>query len=359
MTDNSPQPHRRGLDRRTFLAGAAATGAAAGLGALGSTARGAGTASAASRFPLPSKASSLHVLVTGDAGTGEKPQYAVTAAARRIHATTPFDLALGLGDNIYETGPKGPDDHQFTTKFEKPNAGLDFPWLMTLGNHDNTAVFPGDGGWLLRGDAEVAYHRRSRRWYMPARYYSVPLGVADVFVLDMNPLAAYIPPFLSPEWEPGGHYMTRQAAWLDRALRTSTAPWKIVCTHHPYANNGPHGPAGDFDGLPAPLNGVEMKRFIEKHVAGRAHFLFSGHDHSQQVLENVSGLKGTRQIVSGAAAKSVNGRSAGRFRAKYENYRDRGFMTLAIDSTSVVLTAHEVAANASGPTEAFTTTYRR
>ncbi|MGB6247289.1 metallophosphoesterase [Gordonia sp. (in: high G+C Gram-positive bacteria)] len=354
MTENSPQPSSRGVGRRSFLAGAAAAGAVAGLGATVAP-----RAAAATRFPLPTGADRVHVLVTGDAGTGEKPQYAVTAAAREIHSAKPFDIALGLGDNIYEAGPSGPDDHQFTTKFEKPNTGLDFPWLMALGNHDNTAIFPGDGGWLLRGDAEVAYHRRSRRWHMPARYYSVALGVADFFVLDMNPLAAYIPPFLSPEWQPGGHYMTRQAAWLDRALRTSTAPWKIVCTHHPYANNGPHGPAGDFDGLPAPLNGVEMKRFIEKHVAGRAHFLLSGHDHSQQVLENVSGLKGTRQIVSGAAAKSVNGKSSKRYRARYENYTDRGFMTLDIGADAVSLTAHEVSATRPGSRQAFTTTYRR
>ncbi|ALG86178.1 metallophosphoesterase [Gordonia phthalatica] len=354
MSDNSPQKPARGLDRRSFLAGAAAVGTAAGLGSLGT-----GTASAAQRYPLPARSDALHLLVTGDAGTGEKPQYAVTDAALAIHNTKPFDAAFGLGDNIYEAGPKGPDDRQFQTKFEKPNAGLDFPWLMTLGNHDNTAIFPGDGGWLLRGDAEVAYHRRSKRWYMPARYYAVSLGLADVFVLDINPLAAYIPPFLSPEWQPGGHYMTRQAQWLDQGLRTSTAPWKIVCTHHPYANNGPHGPAGDFDGLPAPLNGVEMKKFIEKHVAGRAHFLFSGHDHSQQVLENVSGLKGTRQIVSGAAAKSVNGKSAKRFRAKYENYTDRGFMTLNITPSALTLNAYEVAANRTTSHRAFTTTYRR
>lgn len=345
------------IDRRFFLAGAAATGvAAAGLGALGT---GAGTASAAGRFPLPSGSSSLRVLVTGDAGTGEKPQYAVTDAARKLHAAKPFDIALGLGDNIYETGPKGPDDKQFNSKFELPNAGLDFPWLMTLGNHDNTAIFPGDGGWLLRGNDEVDYHKRSRRWYMPERYYSASLGVVDFFVVDLNPLAAYIPPVLSPEWNAHGTYMTAQAKWLDKALSASSAPWKIVCSHHPYVSNGSHGPAGDYDGLPAPLNGIEAKKFIEAHIAGRANFLFSGHDHSQQVFENVSGLKGTRQVVSGAAAKSTGKPSTKQFRAKYENHLDRGFMTLDIDASSIALTAYEVKADASGSHESFTTTYRR
>jgi tartrate-resistant acid phosphatase type 5 len=354
MIENSPLSV--GPDRRTFLAGAAAVaGTAATVAVAGA---GAPEASAAARYPLPHKSDALRVLVTGDAGTGEKPQFAVTAAARKLHAARKFDVAVGLGDNIYESGPKGPDDHQFQTKFEKPNAGLDFPWLMTLGNHDNTAIFPGDGGWLLRGDAEVKYHSRSRRWYMPSRYYSVSLGVADFFIVDLNPLAAYIPPAFSPEWEPGGHYMTRQARWLDKALASSKAPWKFVCTHHPYANNGPHGPAGDFDGLPAPLNGQAAKDFIERHIAGKAQFLFSGHDHSQQVLENVHGLKGTRQIVSGAAGKTVHKSSSKRFRARYENYQDRGFMTLDITPSTVGLTAYEVPASGAARA-AYSTTYRR
>ncbi|MCF8571858.1 metallophosphoesterase [Gordonia sp. HY002] len=355
MIENSPES--AGPSRRTFLAGTAvAAGTAAVVGASGALAP---DAAAAGHFPLPFQAERLRVLVTGDAGTGEKPQYAVTAAARRLHAADPFDVAVGLGDNIYEAGPNGPDDAQFRSKFEKPNTGLDFPWLMTLGNHDNTAIFPGDGGWLLRGDDEVRYHSRSRRWYMPSRYYSVELGVADFFILDLNPLAAYIPPFLSPEWEPGGHYMTRQARWLDKALAASSAPWKFVCTHHPYANNGPHGPAGDYDGLPAPLNGDAAKAFFERHVAGRAQFLLSGHDHSQQVLENVSGLRGTRQIVSGAAAKTVNKPSTKRFRARYENLHDRGFMALDVTPSTVGLTAYEVSPDRPRATKAFETSYRK
>ncbi|WP_018179012.1 metallophosphoesterase [Jongsikchunia kroppenstedtii] len=355
MTRNGRSPVSNHPNRRTFLAGAAAAGTAVTAGAV---IAGTPAASAAARYPLPRGAETLRVLVTGDSGTGDRAQYAVTDAARRLHRAHGFDIALGLGDNIYEAGPNGPDDIQFLTKFEKPNAGLDFPWLMTLGNHDNSSVFPGDGGWLLRGDDEVKYHARSRRWYMPARYYSVALGVADFFIVDLHPLAAYIPPILSPEWEAGGHYMTRQSRWLDQALRTSTAPWKFVCTHHPYANNGPHGPAGTYDGLPAPLGGQAAKDFIERHIAGRAQFLLSGHDHSQQVLENVGGLKGTRQIVSGAAAKSVHSASTKRFRARYENYRDTGFMTLDINPNSVALTAFEVPANGA-VRQAFSTTYRR
>lgn len=353
----SSQSVPSGVGRRSFLAGVAA--AAAGAGALAASASSGDALATPGKFPLPTGRESLRVLVTGDAGTGEAPQFAVTAAARKLHAEQPFDLALGLGDNIYETGPDGPDDAQFRTKFEKPNAGLDFPWLMTLGNHDNTAVFPGDGAWLLRGNDEVAYHRRSRRWYLPERYYSVNTGVAEFFIVDSNPLAATIPPFLSPEWEPGGRFTTAQARWLEKGLRTSTAPWTFVCTHHPYANNGPHGPAGDYDGLPAPLDGAPFKAFADKYIAGHANFLLSGHDHSQQILGAVPALRGTRQLISGAAAKTVHASSSKRFRAEYENYTDRGLMTLDIAPSTVTVSVYEVAAHRPEARKAFSTTYRR
>lgn len=150
------------LDRRGFLTGTAATAAGvAALAATGAPAR-AENAPATGKFPLPD-VDRLRILVTGDAGTGARPQWQVADAMRELHAREPFSFALGLGDNVYEQGPWSDDDAQFAAKFEDPNHDLDFPWLMVQGNHDNSSILPGDGGWLLRGDHEVAYHARSAR----------------------------------------------------------------------------------------------------------------------------------------------------------------------------------------------------
>ena len=168
-----------GIDRRRFLAGAAAAGAVVPLAAMTPALAGATTPTAGpDKFPFPTD-SSLRVLLTGDAGTGTPAQWAVTDAIRDLHGRAPLSMALGLGDNIYELGPNGDDDVQFKTKFEDPNHGLDFPWVMALGNHDNSAIFPGDGGWLLRGDDEVDYHQRSRKWWMPSRYLLGPRARAE------------------------------------------------------------------------------------------------------------------------------------------------------------------------------------
>ncbi|MFE5287883.1 metallophosphoesterase [Nocardia sp. NPDC056611] len=340
------------VDRRAFIGGtaAAAVGGAAALTVGAAPAR-AENDPAVGKFGFPD-AQRLRVLVTGDAGTGARPQWQVADAMREQHARDPFSLALALGDNVYEQGPWADDDAQFAAKFENPNHDLDFPWLMVQGNHDNSSILPGDGGWLLRGDHEVAYHARSARWFMPSRYYSVRVPqenpVVEFFVLDLNPVAAYLPPLFQPYWAADGQFMTEQAAWLDRALDESPAPWKIACTHHPYRNNGPHGNAGEYDGLTIdPIDGRHARDFFEAHVVGRCQFLLSGHDHSLQVLEPTTASKGTRQIISGAAAKSVHGEpsSGGKGSpngALYENYDALGFMVLDLTPTSADLGVYTV-----------------
>ncbi|MTE11865.1 metallophosphoesterase [Nocardia aurantiaca] len=339
------------VDRRAFLTGTAATAAGvAALVAAGAPAH-AENAPATGKFPLPD-GDRLRVLVTGDAGTGARPQWQVADAMRELHAREPFSCALGLGDNVYEQGPWSDDDAQFAAKFEDPNHDLDFPWLMVQGNHDNSSILPGDGGWLLRGDHEVAYHARSARWFMPSRYYSVRVPreqpVVEFFVLDLNPIAAYLPPLFQPYWAADGQFMAEQAAWLDRAIDESPATWKIACTHHPYLNNGPHGNVGEYEGSSIePIDGRHVKDFFEAHVLGRCQFLLSGHDHSLQVLEPNAACKGTRQIISGAAAKSVHGEpSSGGVHtvngALYENYTDLGFMVLDLTPTSAELGVYTV-----------------
>ncbi|GAA5069472.1 metallophosphoesterase [Nocardia callitridis] len=349
------------IRRRLFLAGAATITAGAQL--MGRTrAEAVADTVGVAKFGLPSDRE-LRILLTGDAGTGNRAQWAVADAIRNLHSREPLSLALGLGDNIYEGGPNGPADVQFAEKFENPNAGLDFPWLMVLGNHDNSSILHGDGGWLLRGNDEVEYHAHSPRWWMPGRYYAVRVPeddpVVEFFVLDLNPLAAYLPPIFSSYWAVDGQFMNEQRAWLDAAIEQSTATWKIACTHHPYLNNGPHGDAGRYEGLSiAPINGVHVREFIEDHVLGKCQFLLSGHDHSLQVLEPTTESKGTRQIVSGAAAKTVAAEPllpprGPRHRSLFENYHELGFMVLELDVDSVGLRVFTVDLNTGLPTEVF------
>lgn len=341
------------LNRRSVLTGALAAAAALGATLI----PGGAIAAATSKFPFPT-GRNLTVLVTGDAGTGAAGQQAVAQAAKRLFANEPLSLAIGLGDNIYEDGAESVDDDEFRDKFELPNAGLDVPWLMALGNHDNSLVIPGDGSWLEKGNNEVGYHARSQRWWMPSRYYSVALPAAnpvvEFFVLDLNPLCAYIPPLLG-YWAENGPYMTEQRNWLRNGLASSKAQWKVVGNHFPYIGNGPHGNAGAYDGIPLlpHANGTFVKQLFEQEILGRAQFLLAGHDHSQQVLAPTAATKGAYQIVSGAASKSVGGQSRITNPALYQDFSNYGFMVLDITPAAFSVRAYTVDLATATPTLAY------
>lgn len=330
------------ISRRDLLVGAGALAAAGGV--LGvATPSG---AAAQDRFPMPTE-EELAVLVTGDAGTGTDAQYAVAAAARAVCVTAGVGLAVGLGDNIYENGPESADDDEFASKFETPNEGIDVPWLMVLGNHDTSGIIPGSGGRPSRGDHEVAYHQRSRRWYMPSRYYRVPVGdpldpVVEFFALDTTPLASYVMQ-TDPYYYWDGPFARAQRAWLTDALATSRARWKIVLAHHPLRNNGTHGNAGAYDGVTVGnyTSGVHVKKLYEEVACGRADFILSGHDHSLQLLDTAATYKGTKQIVCGAAAKT-NARKPGTptNKAFWESYDTLGFMIMRIGRSQVAVDAY-------------------
>ncbi|MEV6554311.1 metallophosphoesterase [Nocardia sp. NPDC051756] len=330
--------HQLCISRRGLLVGASVLAGSLALP---------GMAGADSKFPLPT-GPDLTVLITGDAGTGEAGQRAVATAAKRICQAEGVSLAVGLGDNIYEDGAESADDDEFATKFEQPNAGIDVPWLMVLGNHDCSGTFPGSGGNPSKGDHEVAYHQRSRRWYMPARYYQVALPAAgaplvEFFALDTVPVSSTVLQ-TDPHYRWDGPYMRQQRLWLDRALTASRATWKIVLTHHPYRNNGKHGNAGAYDGVTIGdyMSGRHLQELFEEVVCGRADYILSGHDHTLQILDTAGTARGTQQIVCGASAKPNGGSSLVTNPAFWQDFSSLGFMIAKIRRNTVTLDAYTV-----------------
>ncbi|WP_310729002.1 metallophosphoesterase [Streptomyces sp. N2A] len=339
------------VNRRTLLGGAMAGAALAVLPTPAqSPASAAPRLGAPGAFPFPERPNGkgeFAILVTGDAGTGDEAQYAVAAAARDVCRSEGVGLAVGLGDNIYENGPESDHDSEFQDKFEKPNNGIDVPWLMVLGNHDCSGLIPGSGGDPSRGDREVSYAKSSKRWYMPARYYRVPLPAADplveFFALDTIPWSSYVAQ-LDPYYRWDGPYMRAQRSWLDEALRTSRARWKVVIGHHPYLNNGKHGSAGSYDGFEIGnyTSGVHLKDMYEKVVCGRADLILSGHDHTLQILEPTARTGGTRQVVCGASAKTEDGKAHFAHPAAWQNFSDHGFMLLKVAGARLTIDAYTV-----------------
>ena len=285
-------------------------------------------------------------IAIGDTGTGEEKQYLVASAIEAVCSELACDFALGLGDNIYESGVDSVDDIQFDDKFEKPYANLNFPFYMTLGNHDN-AWIGGDGLDNDKGEFQVAYHyaedRPSDKWQMPARYYqfTAPLAsetpLVTFFSLDSNPLAAVTD--LDPDYRQRDYYHV-QEDWIEAENSVTTTAWKIAFSHHPYISNGRHGNAGWYDGVPG--FGYAFYDFVGDNLCGDFDLLISGHDHDLQILPPVDRCEGMAQIVSGAGAKQRPLDDVNRNPAEFQQGDTLGFMHLTIEGDELNVRVYTV-----------------
>lgn len=233
----------------------------------------------------------VRFVALGDAGMGDRNQYAVADAMTEVCARNGCDFAIHLGDNIYNSGADHVDDPQFDEKFEIPYANVDFPFYPALGNHDYGAGGAGYEFW--KWEYYVDYSERSDKWVFPARYYRVDAGVVELYALDSNAIV----------WG----MMEDQIAWLGDRVPRTTAAWTIAYGHHPYLSNGSHGNAGSYDGHESggtdPIGeGAYLKEAMESAVCGKIDLYLCGHDHNLQWAAATCG--GTEFVVSGAAGKS-------------------------------------------------------
>lgn len=302
----------------------------------------------------------VRFIAVGDTGSGSDGQYAVGEAMAQVCAERGCDFALGLGDNIYESGTESALDPQFEEKFEIPFAPANIPFYMVLGNHDNSEFFGGDGAGNARGDTQVDYHYRdvdhpeqprlTQRWKMPARYYKFQAGLRDgqplveFFGIDSSQPAGGFPD--SDENFSYNTYGLAQLNWLKQGLEQSSAQWKMVFAHHPYVSNGTHGNAGNYDGVPGPLlpvlAGQRYKDFLEEAMCDRADYFFNGHDHDLQWLKPQPSCGRTGFITSGAGSKVRSLVNRNSNPVHYQAGDVYGFFWMEVDGDSLRGEVYEV-----------------
>jgi acid phosphatase len=216
---------------------------------------------------LPSTPPLLRFVTVGDTGQENQGQYAVAKAMEAYAQSSPFPLALLLGDKIYENGRISKVDRVF----EKPYRSLleqNIPFYAALGNHDIRTN---------NGDDQLGY----ANFNMSGRYYTFVRDPVQFFALDTNTNANW------PE----------QLAWLEDNLARSTAPWKVVFGHHPVYSSGAHGSNSKLGDRLLPL-------FSQYGV----HLYICGHDHN---YERSNPINGTTYVVCGAGATTQRvGRSS-------------------------------------------------
>ncbi len=190
--------------------------------------------------------------VIGDYGQVGKQEREVAAL---VHSWSP-DFIITVGDNNYPDGAADTIDQnigQYYHDYIYPYKGIYGPgaatnrFFPTLGNHD----------WLT--DNAQPYFNY---FTLPdnERYYSFVWGPVEFYAID------------SDYHDPSGITATSpQAKWLQKALASSTSPWKIVYFHlPPYSSGSQHGSTPELQ--------WPFKQWGASAV-------LSGHEHNYERLE--------------------------------------------------------------------------
>jgi tartrate-resistant acid phosphatase type 5 len=255
----------------------------------------------------------LHFMAIGDWGrNGEYDQLQVAQQMGLWGVSHPNNFVISVGDNFYPKGVISEQDPLFHYSFENVYTAhsLQCDWYPVLGNHDH----------LADADAQVRYSKVSRRWDMPATYYSKEISLSkDVNIKDkVLFIMIDTDSFMHEDKE---EYSATQIAWLKNTLANASADvkWKIVVGHHPCYTAGPR--INNYDTLTVRQ---KLAKIFDDY---KVDVYLSGHDHSLQHLKPDNFV---HQFISGAGSELTAvtpGVPGSRFQAS-----ENGFMYFSLDS---------------------------
>lgn len=228
-------------------------------------------------------AADLTFLVVGDWGRrGDPRQRAVAAHMDARYCELGAKFVVATGDNFYNLGVGSIEDSHWGQSFERVySERLKSRWYAVLGNHD----YGGSIG------AQIAMTDRRPGWRMCRRWWDERMtGRPDVHLFFIDTVVwsgreSFPFKWLGSAIKKGDQAV--QAAWLDRALRSSDARFKLVFGHHPIYSIGPHGGA------------MQLKELDDILRGGSATAYINGHDHCLYYIEKA----GLHYICSGAGSE--------------------------------------------------------
>jgi len=254
----------------------------------------------------------MHFMAVGDWGRNAEYDQPEVAKQMGIWGKThPNDFVISAGDNFYPKGVVSEHDPLWNYSFESVYTAhsLQCDWYPILGNHD----------YHSDPDAQIRYSKVSRRWNMPARYYSKEMELSKgnkvLFVMiDTDPML----------FDEKKEYTAKQLVWINNTLKNASADvkWKIVVGHHPAYTVGPRITNYDTLTMRKVLTPVFAQHKVDLYL--------SGHDHSLQ-HSKPDGF--THQFITGAGSE-LTAVTAGVPYSKFQE-STHGFMYFSIDAKRV------------------------
>ncbi len=208
------------------------------------------------------------VIGVGMASTTKKVANQLGKTAREFKPS----FIASLGDNIYPSGVRSTQDYNWIASFESvyTNHSLQTDWYVVLGNHD----YKGNV------DAEVDYTKISRRWNLPARYYSKKVLINEDSTKEILLVFLDTTPLISQYYHSRDHAdnvksqdTAAQRIWLEQVLSdpSPNIKWKFVFGHHPLYTGGGRMNAAETKELNQLLKPIFDKYKVDAYVCGHEH----------------------------------------------------------------------------------------
>ena len=216
----------------------------------------------------------LFVALLGNLATAQITDYSV------FDKKFNFYVANDLGRNGYydqktiaelmgvmaENGVRSVNDPLWMTNYEliysHPELMID--WFPLLGNHE------------YRGNTQAVqdYSNVSRRWTMPARYYTKTFADKDMTIrvvwIDTAPLIDKYRNEKETYPDACKQDYQQQLAWIDSVLTSAKEDWIIVAGHHPIYAETPKDESERLD-MQARLDPILRKHKVDMYICGHIH----------------------------------------------------------------------------------------
>ena len=170
-------------------------------------------------------------LLVSDLGrNGYYKQKPIAELMGNLASKVDIECVVAAGDTHHFNGVASIDDPLWMTNYEliyaHPELMID--WFALNGNHE------------YRGNTQAVldYSKKSRRWVMPARYYSQTFEAGEqeealLLFIDTTPLIDKYRKKGDKYPDAGQQDKEAQLRWIEQTLSQSQARWKIVIGHHP------------------------------------------------------------------------------------------------------------------------------
>ncbi|HNY14555.1 MAG TPA: metallophosphoesterase [Bacteroidales bacterium] len=224
---------------------------------------------ASQELKLPSGSDFNFIIISDHGRNGYSNQKEVGETLGKVASLSSARFVVTAGDNFQTAGVQSVHDPLWWFSHESiyTNPSLNVDWYPALGNHDH-------GGNI---QAQVDYSNISRRWKMPAAYYTLVKARNNIsirlIILDTYSL---VEGFGSPDEKYTLAAAQKQVHFVDSVLTVEKEDWVVVVGHHPV-----------YSAHPTRKNTKELVEFLNP-VLNRhdVDFFVGAHDHIFQHLKD-------------------------------------------------------------------------